>query len=504
MLLWAGLARAAETVVVLEGEAPEGGLDHFFLPFEVPEGIVEVEIRHDDLSEENILDWGLDDPAGFRCWGGGNPEPAVVGERAASRSCLAGPVAAGEWRVVVGKAKIAAPPAVYRVEVVLRDAATLADQPERRPYADAAPLSGEARWYAGDLHVHSRESGDATPTLGEIAAAARARGLDFVALSDHNTVSQLDWIGAAQDAQPELLFVPSVEYTTYQGHANGIGATAWVDHRLGQPDGAGGSTDGTVDIAGAAEAFAAQGAFFSVNHPSLDLGDLCIGCAWDHALDPALIQGIELITGGWEPVGQLFYAETVARWEAWEAAGARLVPVGGSDDHRAGAGTGATDSPIGSPTTMVYAEELSVPAILEGLRLGRTVVKLQGPDDPMLELWPSADGTGDWEITVTGGEGTELRLIGDGSDAGSVTVDGDPFRWQGRIAGGRVRADLWAGGAPRTATAYQDAQEIPIRAEEACGCRDGKALLLLLPLGGLRRRARRRDGAVHASIRIDG
>jgi hypothetical protein len=35
---------------------------------------------------------------------------------------------------------------------------------------------------------------------------------------------------------------------------------------------------------------------------------------------------------------------------------------------------------------MVYATELSVPAILAGVRAGRTVVKLQGPDDPMVDL----------------------------------------------------------------------------------------------------------------------
>ena len=38
-----------------------------------------------------------------------------------------------------------------------------------------------------------------------------------------------------------------------------------------------------------------------------------------------------------------------------------------------------------SPTTMVFAEELSVDAVLEGVRSGRTVVKVNGIDDPMLE-----------------------------------------------------------------------------------------------------------------------
>jgi hypothetical protein len=77
---------AAETVIPITGEVPNDEARHFYLPFTVPPGIVEIEVQHDDLSEENILDWGLEDPSGFRGWGGGNTEPAIVGIHAASRS----------------------------------------------------------------------------------------------------------------------------------------------------------------------------------------------------------------------------------------------------------------------------------------------------------------------------------------------------------------------------------------------------------------------------------
>src|SRR5690606_27355461 len=98
-----------------------------------------IEIAHDDLSDDNTLDWGLVDPNGvFRGWGGGNPENAVVGEAAASRSYVPGPILAGVWKVVVGKAQITTPPGEYLITVTLRDQATLAAQPERAPYQPAA------------------------------------------------------------------------------------------------------------------------------------------------------------------------------------------------------------------------------------------------------------------------------------------------------------------------------------------------------------------------------
>src|SRR5512140_3806879 len=121
MVRWLALvaslaAGAAQAQLVFEGDVPGEGA-FFEVPFGVPAGTAEVEVRHDDLSGPNILDWGLLQPdGGFRGWGGGNGEPAVVAERAASRSYLTGPLPAGTWRVLVGKALIAERPARYRIE----------------------------------------------------------------------------------------------------------------------------------------------------------------------------------------------------------------------------------------------------------------------------------------------------------------------------------------------------------------------------------------------------
>ncbi len=72
----------------------------------------------------------------------------------------------GTWEVVVGKAKIVETPGKYDVCIILRTEATMEPQP-REPYEDPGILDGEARWYAGDFHVHSRQSGDASPSISE-------------------------------------------------------------------------------------------------------------------------------------------------------------------------------------------------------------------------------------------------------------------------------------------------------------------------------------------------
>ncbi len=378
-ITWSARA-TADTSVTLDGNVPADGPDHFFVPFDVPDGTQEIEILHDDKSPDNILDWGVSDPAGWRGWGGGNSENAILNAKAASRSYVPGVITKGTWNVVVGKAKVVVSPAVYHIVVTFRTAPTLAPQTARRPYAAAAALPGLVtgpRYYAGDLHVHSLESGDATPTLDEIGTFARSRGLDFVEISDHNVNTQDDYIADAQSRFADLLFIPGIEYTTYKGHANAIGATKWVDHKIGQPG---------VTIADAVQQIDAQGAIFSINHPALDIGDLCIGCGWKHDLDPSKVTGVEIETSALSGGGILFQAQAIAFWETFLSKGFHVTGLGGGDDHRAGKESGMFQSALGSPTTMIYASELSAAALMDAIRKGHVVVKTDGPADPMVEL----------------------------------------------------------------------------------------------------------------------
>ncbi len=418
-------ARADQTLT-FDGTVPIGAPDHFYIPFTVPAGIHEIEVRHDNQSPINILDWGLMDGRGYRGWGGGTKENAVVGDLAASRAYVPGSILPGEWRVVVGKAKIIESPARYHVEVTLRNAPTLPPQPQRFPYTDVAALRKTRRYYAGDLHTHSLESTDAQPTLTAMVQLARNRGLDFLVITDHNTVTQLDFFAEVQRNSPDVLLVPGIEVTTYAGHAGAIGATRFVEHKVGLA---------VPSFAEVAAAIHGQGAWLSINHPVLNLGDVCIGCAWQHPLDNVDVNGVEIGTGGLQQGGILFAPGAIKFWDHLLAQGRHVAAVGGSDDHLAGKGMDARSSPIGDPTTLIWAEELSVPALLAGLRSGRTVVKLQGPADPMIELGAGERIVGDTvagrsvvlSVRVTEGRGHHLRFVKNGTPDEEFDIDADPF-----------------------------------------------------------------------------
>src|SRR5216117_655794 len=82
-----------------------------------------------------------------------------------------------------------------------------------------------------DLHTHSFFSGDGISSPEDLIAAARAKGLNGIAITDHNTCDAVNYLlekglmrldGQAVDG---FLVLPGVEVTTADGHLLCIGAT---------------------------------------------------------------------------------------------------------------------------------------------------------------------------------------------------------------------------------------------------------------------------------------
>lgn len=82
-----------------------------------------------------------------------------------------------------------------------------------------------------DLHVHSWYSPDAADSPEDLIAAARARGLDGMAITDHDTCRAHEYCLRAglelANGEPvdDFLVVPGVEVTTAEGHLLCIGTT---------------------------------------------------------------------------------------------------------------------------------------------------------------------------------------------------------------------------------------------------------------------------------------
>ncbi|MGM9556853.1 MAG: PHP domain-containing protein [Oscillospiraceae bacterium] len=66
-----------------------------------------------------------------------------------------------------------------------------------------------------DLHVHSLASADGSSTVPQLAAEAKARGLDAIAVTDHDACTPLPEI-------PDVLLIPAAELSTDRGHVLGL------------------------------------------------------------------------------------------------------------------------------------------------------------------------------------------------------------------------------------------------------------------------------------------
>ena len=74
-----------------------------------------------------------------------------------------------------------------------------------------------------DLHVHTNASRDGESPVEEVIAAARAAGLDAVAITDHDTTEGA--LYALGQDNPDILIIPGIEVSTKQGHLLVLGTT---------------------------------------------------------------------------------------------------------------------------------------------------------------------------------------------------------------------------------------------------------------------------------------
>ena len=331
------------------------------VPFTMPDRTEElhVEIEVEPLGEgRTTIDLGLKDPTRIRGWTGGARKRFFVGREKATPGYLPGDLTPGPWAVLLGAYRV--PQAGCRVRVHIRC------QREAR------------RWLKGDLHTHTVHS-DGTYTLEDAANIMEALGCDFIATTDHNTVSQ----NYAHPRESNIVFIPGMELTTNRGHANFLGAVDPIeDFRAVSME----------DIHQHVKTGKARGAKVVLNHP------YCDDCPWEWSFEVDY-DWVEVWNGPWTERNR----RALDWWQAQLAAGRRLVAVGGSDVHR--------PHPYvkhAMPTTWVYASARTVQGILDAIGRGHVFLSY-APEGPTIEMTIGSSVIGDC-FERTDGERAEASV----------------------------------------------------------------------------------------------
>jgi hypothetical protein len=427
-----GAQRATGTEIVIEGTLTAADrLAWIDRAFDVPAGTgrIDVETSFTGKDQGTALEFGVYDPVRFRGASRFSKDRFFISRTAASASYHPGELQPGEWRILIGVPSIRdGVTSTYRI--------TIRVTPEGPPLAEPAVLPATSTtagpgWYQGDLHTHTMHSdgfgcADGRGGLGpcavhQVVDAAARRGLDFIAVTDHNTTSHHNDLAILQLQHPRMLLLRGQEVTTFYGHANVYGTGEVVDFRIGHP----GVTANTM--------FAQArrlGALLSINHPARETGETCTGCGWNAAnTDWSQLESMEVVnafTSSGPTAGEPF-------WHARLNEGHRITGVGGSDDHAASTRAGTA---VGTPTTVIHAESLSEQALIAGILSGRVYIKVRGPEGPDIRFTAAAlnasmgdvvkagavKGPVQFTVDVMRGHGQRVEVIRNGGVIGGAVA----------------------------------------------------------------------------------
>src|SRR4051794_726096 len=317
-----------------------------------------------------------------------------------------------------------------------------------------ALAAGPARageWVAGDLHVHTTYSHDSYggpsddntgpedaytfgQTVTEDFAIAASRGLDYLAITDHNDIRSQSDPGFGFGG---VLGIPAYENSLH-GHGQMLGARRIYDN----------GDSGPAAVRAMEDALHADGGLLQANHPTDPL--------WAYDYSDVPVDTVEAWNLPW------FYQPpfpasgdhdaALGFWTALLDRGAHVAFTGGSDSHWKS--TVAGQGP-GQPTTWVYADAPTEQAILAGIRAGRTTISAEPPamGGPRVYLEGLVDGNwtameGDTvkpgtrlRVHVTGAPGATVRIVGDhGADVLTSTVTSPDFTADAAPAAGLTYA----------------------------------------------------------------
>lgn len=230
----------------------------------------------------------------------------------------------------------------------------------------------EPAWYSGDFHAHTNASTDGDYPPNVLAELAMVEDLDFVSITDHNTIKGFSEL----DSHLDYPIIPGTEITLNNGHFSVFGfgeSHGWIED-IGENTSETPLPSRFSSVTELMERTAREGLLNSINHPLLH------PLHWRYTeTDLRYVHCVEL----WNDLywsGNVFAnPKTVNLWTAWLKADYRLTAFGGSDYHdHPKPEHGLSGERLSQPTTYVYAENFSAPAILEGLRKGRVYIT-KGP-----------------------------------------------------------------------------------------------------------------------------
>ncbi len=343
---------------------------YYVYPFDVPENTkaIKLDIKRVTLYETQLPIIVFDNakvPRLLKASEGAKgeyKEEYIISDKESSDGVIDDEIQGGRWYLVIYKRR-------FSEDIDLEFEISVTEGKTERPQKDIFAfqdrvVNSSPGWYSGELHTHSDQSTGRT-SVEEVVKKASEVGYDFIALTDHFTLSHLAKLSALEDKYKILLFA-SVEISSDRGHANLHGVrdfinplvdeSEFLEEKLGLAE--------KPSMTSLSQYIHSKGGLISINHAESGL------VGWrHHDFDFSNADLFEAWCLAENKVTFLY----PTLWASYLSDGYHLTAVGSSDSHHP-----RKKGPweLGQIRNYVKAEELSEKAIIKGLKDGKCYVAL--------------------------------------------------------------------------------------------------------------------------------
>ncbi len=213
-----------------------------------------------------------------------------------------------------------------------------------------------------ELHSHTNHS-DAPQTTEELLTQAEKENIDWLAITDHNTVTAFLEAERENHFHRKIKLQSGIEYTTFYGHflVHGPIKDILVDWTLFSKD----------NMNEYLEKLKEKKVYITIAHPYDTGNPFCTGCRWEYMLENLkFVDAIE-VWNGTNPQRSLSNEDAFYQWTRLLKQGYEISASSGRDWHRL-----YPDEAI-AYTYILLREDETEEERLEALKLGRTYISIR-------------------------------------------------------------------------------------------------------------------------------
>ena len=345
-------------------------------------------VRNDvqNATLRNLLTISIDDPEGFRgaAHRSAGVQSIVLGEEEATPGFWKGRIQEGLWSVTISAHAILTETCSY--ELVIEGVGAFEKELSReriwRNYDGLENIEESAttyqlqrmpnvptRWVPAEIHCHTNHS-DGKQSLEELATVAKQRGLEVVAVTDHNTTSPLQEKERVEQ-ETGVKILNGLEWTTFFGHVLTLGYKS--------PQYSEWRKVGPTDIHRGIKEIKELGALVGIAHPFRVGNPFCTGCYFEYSITH--LQDFDYLEV-WNSESPSLNHNNQRAYQLWTSLlnkGYHLPAVAGRDWH-----DNNKVNPLVATTHLLLKEKESTQGefndeVLEAIKQGRLSISYGGP-----------------------------------------------------------------------------------------------------------------------------